>query len=250
MLQSEPAALIMAGGRSERMRASGAPEHKGLRTVLGLPLVECNLRALLHFGFRRLFVAVNESERELLGWIDGPGRKVARQRAATLDVLVESQPRGTIGAVAGLPGDAGEVVIVNVDNLTSLDLRELAQRHRGAGAAATIATHSQPFAIPFGMLEIEDDRVVAYREKPSLPVPISSGTYVLSRRAIGCISRETRFDLPALIARLLDAGEIVHAHPHADGWIDVNDEAALARAQALVAGDPAAWPWLCSGGTS
>src|SRR5436190_767918 len=177
MLQSEPAALIMAGGRSERMRASGAPEHKGLRTVLGLPLVECNLRALLHFGFRRLFVAVNESERELLGWIDGPGRKVARQRAATLDVLVESQPRGTIGAVAGLPGDAGEVVIVNVDNLTSLDL-------------------------------------------------------------------------PALIARLLDAGGIVHAHPHADGWIDVNDEAALARAQALVAGNPAAWPWLCSGGTS
>src|SRR3954466_3715413 len=96
MPHAQPAALIMAGGRSERMRASGAPGHKGLRTVSGLPLIECNLRALLHFGFRRLFAAVNESERELLAFIDGPGRRLARQRAATLDVLVETQPRGTV----------------------------------------------------------------------------------------------------------------------------------------------------------
>src|SRR5436190_14833053 len=137
MLQSEPAALIMAGGRSERMRASGAPAHKGLRRVLGLPLIECNLRALLHFGFARLFVAVNENEGELLGFIDGPGRRLARQGSATLEVLVESQPRGTIGAASDLPGDVAEAVIVNVDNLSILDLRALANRQLEAAAAAT-----------------------------------------------------------------------------------------------------------------
>jgi NDP-sugar pyrophosphorylase family protein len=245
---SEHAALIMAGGKSERMRASGTPEHKGLRAVAGLPLIECNLRALLHFGFRRLFVAVNGAEHELLAWIDGPGRGFVRQRSASLEVLVETQGRGTIGAVAGLAGDVDHVVIVNVDNLTNLDLRALASRHSDKGASATIATHRQPFAIPFGMLELDGDRVAAYREKPTIPVPISSGTYVLARRAIDRVPRERRFDVPALIALLLDSGEKVLAHAHEDAWIDVNDEVALARAQGLVAERRAAWPWLFEGG--
>jgi NDP-sugar pyrophosphorylase family protein len=248
MPESECAALIMAGGRSERMRATGVPEHKGLRAVLGVPLIECNLRALLHFGFARVFVAVNEIERELLAWIDGPGRKLARQRSATLEVLVEARPRGTIGAVADLPADVDEVVVVNVDNLMVLDLQKLARRRRDADAAAAVATHRHGFAIPFGMLELEGDRVVAYREKPNLPLPISSGTYVLGRRAIDSVPRQARCDVPALIGLLLGAGETVLAYPHDGSWIDVNDEVSLSRAQAMVADDRSAWPWLWTGG--
>ena len=60
MNRSAVAALIMAGGRSERMRAGGSAQHKGLRTVVGMPLIECNLRALLWFGFSRLFVVLEE----------------------------------------------------------------------------------------------------------------------------------------------------------------------------------------------
>jgi len=103
MGSSPAAALIMAGGRSERMRAGGSRQHKGLRTVLGMPLIEWNLRALLRFGFGRLFVAVNARERELATWIDSHGRALAQSQSARLDILVEAEPLGTIGAVASLP---------------------------------------------------------------------------------------------------------------------------------------------------
>ena len=99
--------------------------------------------------------------------------------------------------------------------------------------AATIATHHQPFPIPFGMLEMAGPRVVAYREKPQLSLPISSGTYVLGRRAIDRVPAGRRFDLPALIDALLQADEAVLAYPHREPWVDVNDEAALAHAQRL-----------------
>jgi NDP-sugar pyrophosphorylase family protein len=242
MTSSPDAALIMAGGRSERMRAGGSGQHKGLRTVFGMPLIECNLRALIWFGFKRLFVAINRQEDALAAWIDGPGRVLAESQSATLEVLVETQPLGTIGAVASLPREIDDAVIVNVDNLTSLDLRQLARYHRELAGAATIATHHQPFPIPFGMLELAGPRVVAYREKPQLSLPISSGTYVLGRRAIDRVPAGRRFDLPALIDALLQAEEAVLAYPHREPWVDVNDEAALAHAERLFSLNGSRWP--------
>jgi NDP-sugar pyrophosphorylase family protein len=230
------AALIMAGGRSQRMRAAGCAHHKALREVLGVPLIERNLRALVWFGFERLFVAVNAREAEVAAWIEGRGRSIA----PSLEVLVEIEPLGTIGAIGSLPRDVDDVLVVNVDNLTSLDLRELARFHVTHGAAATIATHVQPFPIPFGMVELAGDRVVAYREKPSVPVPISSGTYVFGRRAIDRV--RGRLDVPALIDALLRAGDTVLSYAHSAPWIDVNDEATLAHAQRLVAENESRWP--------
>ena len=242
MASSPFAALIMAGGRSERMRAGGSAQHKGLRTVRGVPLIEWNLRALLWFGFKQLFVALNAQEKTLAAWIEGPGRALAESQSAMLDILFETQPLGTIGAVAFLPREIDDAVIVNVDNLTSLDLGQLARSHREGLAAATIATHEQSFSIPFGLLELTGRRIAAYREKPVISVPISSGTYVLHRRAIDRVPAGSRLDLPALIDALLEADEAVLAYPHQEHWVDVNDEAALAHAERLFSQNGRRWP--------
>jgi NDP-sugar pyrophosphorylase family protein len=229
----ELAAIIMAGGASERMRAGGSADHKSLRTLRGAPLIEWNLRALHHFGFRRLFVSFNAREHALAAWLGGPGRALCGRHSSRLELLVEHEPLGTIGAVRLLPAEVRNVVVVNVDNLTTLDLRDLLRTHIGSEAAATIATHTQAFRMPFGMLELQGNRVAAYREKPELPVVISSGTYVLHRRAIERVPAAERTDVPALISSLLRGGEVVAAHPHREPWIDINDEAALAQADEL-----------------
>ncbi len=51
-------ALIMAGGRSSRMRAS-VPRHKAMVEVLGLSMLERNLIMLAGHGFRDIAIAVN-----------------------------------------------------------------------------------------------------------------------------------------------------------------------------------------------
>jgi NDP-sugar pyrophosphorylase family protein len=237
---SSNTALIMAGGRSERMRAGGSGLHKGLRTVLGVPLIECNLRTLIWFGFTRLFVAVNRQEEPLRRWVEGPGQLFAAAQKAKLELLIEDQPLGTIGATASLPRDVQDVVIINVDNLTTLDLRAFARFHQDGQAAATIASHDQAFPMPFGMLELEGKRVTAYREKPKLPVTISSGLYMLNRRAIDRVQAGVRLDLPGLVDRLILSNETVLAYRHQEPWIDVNDEAALAQAERLCA--TGSWP--------
>jgi NDP-sugar pyrophosphorylase family protein len=228
-------AMIMAGGRSARMRSSAGPRHKALVPVLGVPMIERNLCALLSERFPDIVVAMNAREDELAEYIRGRGAGLARARGARLECLVETSPLGTIGAVAALPGIAGAVLVVNVDNLTALSLRELVAFHERQGAAMTIASHLERVQVPCGELELSEGRVLAYREKPAKPVTASSGTYVLGPAARAAMGAQSRWDVPDLVTTLIARGEKVCALPHDAPWIDVNDAASIPRAERLIA---------------
>lgn len=232
----------MAGGHSSRMRENGDKRHKALRTVLGHPLLAWNLSALLSFGFRDIYIAYNCSESAVAEWIDNEAQALARDAGAHCTALVEEIRLGTIGAAACLPQTLDHVLVTNVDNLSDLPLATLAHYHLASGAAATLATHIEPFRIPFGRLEVVGNAVLGYSEKPAIAVPICSGTTVLTRRAIARIDLGSSMHLPELIQSLLQEGERVCAFSHHSRWIDINDEGALAAAEALIRDTASCWP--------
>ncbi|MGI4758819.1 MAG: nucleotidyltransferase family protein [Janthinobacterium lividum] len=242
MKSSLSTALLMAGGRSVRMREGGDTRHKALRSVLGRPLIAWNIHALLAHGFSDIVVALNQREPALAAWIESEGALLAHASGARCTVLLEDEPLGTIGAIARLPTAWTNLMVTNVDNLTDLHLRDLADRHLASGAAATVATHIQPFRIPFGRLDIEGDFVVDYHEKPTIPVAICSGTTVFARRATAHVAQDGVTDLPTLVQTLIHAGERVCTFPHQSRWIDVNDESTLASADVLLRDAGASWP--------
>jgi NDP-sugar pyrophosphorylase family protein len=235
-------ALIMAGGRSHRMRSVSTAQHKGLRTVAGVPLIEWNLRTLLFFGFLDVHVAISAQEPDLLYWVEEVGRPLAWGADAKLTPIIESQPLGTIGAVRLLTTTFSSVIVVNVDNLTDLDLRSLADFHLERGAAMTVASHEEPIRIPWGRLELSGEMVTACEEKPILRPTVSSGVYLLSALAVAQVRSGVRTDAPELVNSLLGRGHTVAAYRHQAHWIDINDEAALARAEALISQQGGAWP--------
>jgi NDP-mannose synthase len=228
-------ALVMAGGRSERMRATAGPLHKALVPVLGVPLLERNLQALLVEGFLDIVVAVNNAEPSISQYLESRCRGLVESCGGNLSILQEHRPRGTIGAAREAIQGAAACLVVNVDNLTSLPLQAFVHSHFEKAAALTIAAHQEPFQIPFGELVLAEDRVQQYLEKPVKPVWISSGTYVLGPDACESILPDERTDVPQLVARLLSAGRRVAAFRHDALWIDVNDADALKRAEIRLA---------------
>jgi NDP-sugar pyrophosphorylase family protein len=214
------------------MRATAGPLHKALVCVSGVPLIERNLQALLAQGFKNVIVAINEQERAIGDYVEGRGVMLASAAGAHLEILWEREPLGTIGAAKLAIGEAETLVVVNVDNLTSLDFQRFAASHLDMGAALTIASHEEGFRIPFGELELSGNRVLAYIEKSLKPFWISSGAYVVGREACKHIVAGRRTDVPALVSRLIAAGKQVAAFRHQADWIDVNDADALRRAEA------------------
>lgn len=232
--KSMTAAIIMAGGRSSRMRATGDPLHKALVPVLGVPMLERNICALIGRGFRDITVAVAANETAIENFIAGRGLALAHVCGARLKVFREADALGTIGAARIYAGSPDPVLVVNVDNLTALDLRALYEAHVASGAAMTVATHTEPFVIPYGAVTVDAGNIVEYREKPVHPVRVSSGTYVLGPRAFAAIRPDGPTTVPDLVATLIASGERVASFEHNTAWTDVNDAAGVVHAEDLI----------------
>jgi dTDP-glucose pyrophosphorylase len=230
-------ALIMAGGRSSRMRASLGKQHKALVKVLGMSMLERNILTLLSHNVREIFVAVGALERSVLAYARGRGQRVARAGGAELKLFIEKHPRGTMGAARAIRTASDDLLVVNVDNLISLDLTAFLEHHRATKAGLTIATHIEPFQVPFGQVSIKNGEIVDYREKPILPVPLCSGTYVLSKTARLNIPSGRPSGAPELVHLLLRAKHKVSAFSHSAHWIDVNDAASVEKAEELIMGN-------------
>lgn len=227
-------ALIMAGGESKRMRSTGEGKHKALVPVCGVPMIERNLRYVIGAGFREVAVAVSAREDELLAYVRGTAQEIAGEMGGTCAPFVEQSPLGTVGAV-GQISFSGDLLVVNVDNLTSLDLVALVAEHRRYAADLTIAAHHHPLPLDFGELVLRDGRVVEYREKPVRYPLVSSGVYVVSRRAASLAGAQESLGVPEFFARAQASSMQVRAFEHSAAWIDVNDLDALRKAEALFA---------------
>ena len=228
-----PAAIIMAGGRSSRMRATHGPAHKALVEVLGVSMLERNLATLFGQGFDDVTVVSSVNEPAVAEWVSARGRGLARAAGAKVASHIEREPLGTIGVLGSLALDE-DVLVVNVDNLSAIDLRALVRTHRDSGAAMTVAVHEEPFSIPFGEVRVEDGCIIDYAEKPQRRLLVSSGTYVVGGKARESIAADQPTNVPELIARLVAQGERVGAFRHDAPWIDVNDAAGVKAAEALI----------------
>jgi NDP-sugar pyrophosphorylase family protein len=227
-------ALIMAGGRGERLRASGVPTPKPLTLIGGVPLLERSLITLLTSGFRDITVAVPSHTPEIGRFVRTRCRALAEGSQADLHVLEETFPLGNIGAAAELRSADTPLLVIYADNLTAIDLNAVVAHHVAAAAALTSAVHYEPFRIPFGEVELRDGRIVAYSEKPEHRVLVSSGVFVLGSSAIAVLPRGQRTEVSWLVNRLLSGQAKVVAFFHRAPWIDINDAGQAARAEELL----------------
>jgi NDP-mannose synthase len=231
----------MAGGRGERMRAAGRPVPKPLVAIRGVPLLERNLVTLLFAGFRDLIVAVPSHTPRIGEFVATRGRALAGVLGAEIRLLEETRPLGNIGAAAEVGSCDPELLVVYADNLSALALDAMLEHHRRTRAALTTAVHLEAFRMPFGAVEIRDGMLIGYQEKPELRIQVSSGYYVLGPAAIAALPHGERIEVSALVNQLLRTGERVAAYSHDAPWIDVNDDDAVSRAEALVATHSAAF---------
>jgi NDP-sugar pyrophosphorylase family protein len=218
------------------MRASGLPVPKPLAPVLGVTLLERNVCALLRDGFTDLTVAVEAGSEgnQIARFVDERIEPICRSASAKLRVFVEPMPLGNVGC-AGLVARGEEtVLLVFSDNLTTLDLADLADAHMFRDAAMTLAAHHQPHQLAYGQLTMAEGLVIAYEEKPQQLILISSGIAVLGPTARSLIPADRPTGLVTLFHLVRDAGLSVAGYVHDDPWIDVNDAQSVACAEDLI----------------
>jgi len=224
-------AIILAGGKGTRLLPFTVNFPKPLMPLGDLPVIEVLMRQLVRYGITDITLTLGHLAELLKAYF---AQQHPRNDLVTLRYVQEAEPTGTAGSLAMIADLTETFLVMNGDLLTDLDFDALMEHHYAHGAALTIATHTRQVKIDLGVLEFDDaQRITTYREKPESEYHVSMGIYVYSPTVLRFITPGEYLDFPALVWRLLDAGELVSAYPTDCLWLDIGRPDDYARAQEL-----------------
>jgi NDP-sugar pyrophosphorylase family protein len=227
-------AIILAGGRAERLGDAAGGRPKSLVEVAGKPLVAYQIGRLARAGVGRVILSV----------ADGQGALFERELAGAGPELVCAEEPERLGRGGGIKFAArecrepGDVFAMNGDELVDVDFAALLERHRATGALATV-TVARPKS-PFGVVDLSDDDVVTgFSEGGRIPYWVNCGVYVLSRAAVERFP--DRGDHESTAFPELAAEGSLRAFRHDGLWLTVNTPKELRLADEHVTAHP---EWL------
>lgn len=229
-------AIILAGGRAERLGELAGGRPKALVVVAGRPLVAYQVGRLARAGVARVIVSCAAGDEESFE------RELAGLGA---EIVAAGEPErlgrgGGIRFAVRERGEEGDVLALNGDELVDVDFRALLQEHEQSGAAATI-TVARP-ASPFGVVELGETNLVSgFKEGGRIPYWVSCGVYVLGPEALERFPEKGDHETTAF-PDLAVEGKL-GAYRHEGVWLTVNTPKDLRRAADYVAGHP---EWLAA----
>jgi NDP-sugar pyrophosphorylase family protein len=223
-------ALLLGGGKAERLGEAAAGRPKPLVPVAGLPLAAYAVGRLAVAGVRRVIVACSAGQETLYeSELNGLGAEIV--------AVGEPEPLGRGGGLrlaASARAQSGTVFALNGDEILDVDLEALLAFHRDQGAAASIVVAPMPSA--FGVVELDGERVAAFREAPQLPHWVNAGLYVLEDETLDRLPERGDHE-QTTFPELAAEGKLA-AFRHEGVWLTVNTPKDLRRAEEFLADRP------------
>lgn len=208
-------AVLIAGGKAERLGAAAEGRPKPLVPIAGRPLAAYQVAQLRAVGVERVIVSCAEGQEAVFDReLSGLGPEVV--------TVPEPEPLGRGGGLRlalQAREEAGPLYVLNGDELIDVDLAALLAAHNEHGGAATIVVAPLPTA--FGVVDIaDDDRVHGFQDSPQLPFWAHAGVNVFDDEALARLPE--RGDHESTTLPELAAEGKLYAHRHAGLWLTVN----------------------------
>lgn len=220
-------ALILAGGRGTRLAPFTETVPKPMLRVAGRPILERLVLHLMSHGIQRMFLSVNYLANVVEDHFGDGSRFGCR-----IEYLRETKPLGTGGPVGLLdPPPEHALLVMNGDLVTECDVGRLLDFHEEGGHAATFAVRPHSVQIPFGVADVDGDRLLAVREKPTYRMLINAGMYVLSPAVVGMVEKDRELPITDLFTACIESGLSVGAHVVEQEWADIGRHDDLSRAR-------------------
>lgn len=222
-------AILMAGGKGERLRPLTLTTPKPLLPLGDRPVIDHNIEALARVGVSDISVTVNYLAEQLEEHFATP--------VSGVKVKCVREPRflGTIGSarLCDIP-ESGDTIVMNSDLLTTISFEDMYLHHKSQQADITIAAVPYNVSVPYAILATDGSRVTSLEEKPSYSYYANAGIYIISNRLLRALPTDSRTDATDLIEQTLAEGGIVSYFPVNGTWIDIGSPADYAHARELM----------------
>lgn len=220
-------AVIMAGGRGQRLQPLTDTTPKPLLKVGGKAIMEHNLDRLAMFGIDDFWVSVKYLGEQIEQYF-GTGK----EKNINLEYVWENEPLGTIGATSKIENFNHDYVLVtNSDLLTNIDYEQFFLEFIKQEADLAVLTIPYQVSIPYAVLETIDGKVKSFKEKPTYTYYSNGGIYLMKREMLHYIPKNKFYNATDLMEDLIQNNHKVISFPFSGYWLDVGKHEDFEKAQ-------------------
>ena len=220
-------AVVMAGGKGERLRPLTDNTPKPLLKVGDKAIMEHNIDRLALYGIGDFWFSIKYLGNQIVDYF-GDGR----DRNQLINYVWEDEPLGTIGAVSKIDDFKHDhILVTNSDILTNLDYEDFYIDFLKKDADFSVVSIPYNVSIPYAVLEISNNQVLDFKEKPTYTYFSNGGIYLIKRSLLEYIPKGKHFNATDLIEKLIAENKKVVSFPLVGYWLDVGKHADFEKAQ-------------------
>lgn len=222
-------AVLMAGGKGERLRPLTEKTPKPLLPVGGKAIIDHNIDRLISYGVKHINVTVNYLGEQLEEHFKEPKGEIRVQ------TVREPKFLGTIGSIRFVKEFFNDTVLVmNSDLFTNINYEDFFLHFKEHDAEMSVAAVPYTVSVPYGIFDLDGRDIHGLIEKPTYNYYANAGIYLIKRTALDEIPEDTFFNATDLIEKLISEGKKVIRFPLNGTWIDIGNPQEYQKANELV----------------
>jgi dTDP-glucose pyrophosphorylase len=222
-------AVIMAGGKGERLRPLTEKIPKPLIKVGGKGIIDYNVDSLISYGVQHISVTVNYLAEQI--------EMHYRKPHFGIQVKTVREPEflGTIGAVQFVKKFYNDtILIMNSDLFTNIDFEDFYLHFMDNDADMSAAAVAYSVSVPYGIFQLEGHDVKGILEKPTYNYYANAGIYLVKRSVVEkVLPKNTFFNATDFMEKLVSLGKKVIRYPLSGYWIDIGNKDQLMKAREI-----------------
>lgn len=223
-------AVLMAGGRGERLKPLTDTMPKPMLPLGGKPIVQYNIENLVKYGIDRIHISVKYLADKITEYF-----KDGEEFHASIDYVNEEKPLGTMGALSLIENFRSDYILVmNSDLFTDINFEDFFLHFIESGADMAVASVPYNVSVPYGVLEIKEGNITSIIEKPTYTYFSNAGIYLMKREVLHYIPAGNYFDATDLMQKLIDQNRKLAYFPIVGYWIDIGKPDDYKKAQEYV----------------
>ena len=222
-------AVLMAGGKGERLRPLTEKTPKPLITVGDKCIIDYNIDRLLSYGLQHVSVTINYLGEQI--------EEHFREERDGVKIQTVREPKylGTIGSIKFVETFYNDTILVmNSDLFTNIDYEDFFLHFRLHDADMSVAAVPYVVKVPYGVFNLEGRDIKGVTEKPTISYYANAGIYLIKRNLLNLIPENEFFNATDFMDKLIQTNHKVIRYPISGYWLDIGQHDELARAREMV----------------
>jgi dTDP-glucose pyrophosphorylase len=222
-------AVIMAGGRGERLRPLTDHIPKPMLLLGDKPIIEHSIDRLISFGIETITISVGYLSEQIINYFgDGTSKGIS------INYIVENIPLGTLGCLSLIENiKQDSLLVINSDVFSSIDFEDFYLNFINSNADMAVASIPYSVDIPYAIMELNENQITSFKEKPKNTYYANAGIYLIKKVNISAIPKNSFFNATDLMNYLIANGKLIH-HPITGYWIDIGKHDDYNKAKEII----------------